>query len=102
MKIKNLLLSVLFAVAAINANAGSDGNKTINNLGIQASTSYYFSVKEGLSTNCLFGVIYVPINEFGKGAYSLLLLAKASDKKIGFDYSQDPGGACFLNKLDLQ
>lgn len=102
MKIKYLLCVVMLGVAAGNTNAGSDGNKTINNLGIQASTSYYFSVKEGLSTNCLFGVIYVPINEFGKGAYSLLLLAKASDRKIGFDYSQDPGGACFLNKLDLQ
>ena len=102
MKVKCTFLIALLGAIAINAYAGHDGNKTINNLGIQASTSYYFSVKEGLSTNCLFGVIYVPINEFGKGAYSLLLLAKASDRKIGFDYSQDPGGACFLNKLDLQ
>lgn len=95
-------LSIGAILLSANVIAGSDLNKTIDHLGVQANTSFYFSVKEGLSTNCLFSVIYVPMsNDFGKGAYSMLLLAKATGKQIGVDYTQDANGACTLQKIDI-
>lgn len=41
-------------------------------------------------------------SDFGKGSYSLLLLAKSSEKKISFEYNPDSNGFCFLKKIDLQ
>lgn len=98
---KKYLLSASILLS-VNVFAGGDMNKTIDTVGIQANTGYYFSIKGGLSTNCLFGVVYLPMsNDFGKGAYSMLLLAKSSGKQINIDYTQDSGGMCSLQKIDL-
>lgn len=102
MKFKSMLLAAWFSVVAVNVNAGGDSNKTINTLGIQDGMAYFFSLKEGLSTNCLYGVVYAPSNnDFGKGAFSLLLLAKSSERKISIEYNQDSSGICFLKRVDL-
>ncbi|PSB00974.1 hypothetical protein [Merismopedia glauca] len=90
-----LLLGTFFIVLA-NALPGlaqvtsfSENNKTITSLGAQ-STFYYFRVKEPLTRNCAYGVIYVAAET--KGIYAQLLAAKLNSKTLSrIDYSQ-PGG----------
>jgi hypothetical protein len=74
--LKAILLFYIFSSAAAYAN--QDLNKSVGRLGVQNDNAF-FSVKEGLSTPCKFGIIYSPINtDSGKASYSALLLAKSS------------------------
>jgi hypothetical protein len=98
---KPYIAILLLSTLAGNANAIQDVNKSIGRLGVQGNTAY-FTLKEGFSTNCLYGVIYMNITtDFGKLAYANILSAKAAGTKLSWiTYDQTAGGQCLLSTVE--
>lgn len=95
----SLLVTFFYSSTAF---AATDYNRQVERIGVQGSTAY-FSVKEALSNNCKFDVVYVSLtNEFGKASFASLLAAQLPGKKISrLEYSQpSPGDTCTLTLLE--
>jgi hypothetical protein len=100
---KKYAIGLLLCAVTGYASAGNDYSKTVGRIGIQGNNAY-FTLKEGLSTNCQFGVVYMNITtDFGKLAYANVLSAKAtSTKLIWVSYDQVvSGGQCILNTAEM-
>jgi hypothetical protein len=104
MKIKYTPLILMATLATtFSANATEETNKTIEKLGVQGN-NIYFMVAEGIQTTCKWGYIYADhTNSFGKTAYSTLLMAKASGKRLSrFVYTQTANGEqCTLTLVEV-
>lgn len=103
MKIFKLALFLSFLTPTLS-DANQDLNKSVGRLGVQGNSAF-FSVKEGLSTACKFGIIYSAINtDSGKAAYSALLLAKSSKTellRITYDFDTNTE-LCTLTLVELK
>jgi hypothetical protein len=101
---KSYISALLLSLLSFHIFANQDLNKNVGRLGVQGGNAY-FSVKEGLSTPCKFGIIYTAINtDSGKAAYSALLLAKSSRTALNrIDYDFDTSTElCTLRLVELQ
>jgi hypothetical protein len=97
------LIAVLLVFPSI-AFAQIDHDKTVKKLGVQSSVAY-FNFNEGMSLNCLYGLIYFEITtDFGQAAYSTLLSAKISGRELSrIDYSQfAEGEKCTASLVELE
>jgi len=102
MKIR--LFSLLLMLVATGVNAIKDQNMTIDRLGVQGAYGY-FDTLEGFSTSCKWGIIYLNItSDFGKAAYSSILSAKVSGRKLSkIIYSQSGiGEKCTLTQVEIK
>jgi len=102
MKLKiNLLIACLVPCVAI---AAEDANRTVDRVGVQGNNAY-FTAKEGFSQNCQWASIYLDIStSFGKAAYSNILAAKTSGKKlsrVAYDQATS-GGSCTLSLVEMK
>lgn len=89
--------------AAWSAVAGDDYGKTVGRIGVQGNTAY-FSLKEGLNTNCRYGIVYIDITtDFGRLAYANILSSKATSSKLSWvGYTQTTsGGQCILSTAEI-
>ncbi len=65
----------------------------------------YFDVKDGLSTNCKFGIVYFDLNnDFGRAAYANILASQTGGRKLSrFDYSQSTSDqTCVLSLVEAR
>lgn len=105
---KTQLTALLLTLISTSAFAITDDyNKTVDRLGTQGASTgaAYFSVKEGLSLDCPYGVVYVDITTyFGRTAFASLLAAKSSGRPLS--WIQYPptgvGGVCMLAVVEVK
>lgn len=96
-------IGLLLCAATGCAIAGDDYGKTAGRIGVQGNTAY-FSLKEGLSTNCRYGIVYIDItNDSGRLAYANILSSKATSSKLSWvGYTQTiSGGQCVLTTAEI-
>ncbi len=99
------LKTILFlgTLCAAVAEANQEQNRFVGRVGVHNSSAY-FSVQGELSTPCKFSIIYADLNiEFGKAAYSALLLAKSSKtelRRINYDFDANTE-LCTLTLIEL-
>jgi len=100
---KHSILLFVISLLTTPVLAMEQNELTITATGAQAPSGGYFRIAENLLVNCKYNVIYFDISsDFGKAAYSTLLAAKASGKKLSrISYTQDPGSErCNLDLLE--
>lgn len=98
---KNIMLAL---VLLSNVSfALTEHGKEIDAVGVQGD-NVYFGVKGGLATSCKWGNIYFSHKtDFGKAAYSQLLMVKASGKELSrIDYTQNPDSTCSLGLIEVK
>ncbi len=100
---KKIAFILALLLASNVASAITEQGKEIDTLGVQGS-NIYFSVKGGFSNNCKWGNIYLSNEtDFGKTAYSQLLMAKASGKQLSrIDYDQLADSGCILSLIEVK
>jgi hypothetical protein len=100
---KKYAIGLLLCTATTGALAGDDYGKTVGRIGVQGNNAY-FTLKEGLSTNCQYGVVYINITtDPGRLAYANVLAAKTANTKLSWvAYSQaNLGGQCMLYTAEM-
>ena len=98
-------LTTLFLCLGAAAHAQtSQVPVTINTLGSHDGETFFFTLKEGLSVNCLYGVIYCPAsNPDCKSRLAVALTAKAMNRPVEVRYDQDPSSSmCNLWMITIQ
>jgi hypothetical protein len=87
-----------FACAKIFAGQIENG-KTITSFAVEGVQNGYIRVAEPLVLPCKFGVLYYS----GSGFLSILLAAKAADKKLSIiGYDIDANNVCTLYSVEIQ
>lgn len=101
MKFTTLLFGSVTALASIAASATDDFNRTINNIGA-TNTGAYVDFKEGLSSPCVFNIVYLPDPNSGAGKSMLALLLNAQARGAtlaSISYSVDSGNTCTATNI---
>ncbi|WP_369933118.1 hypothetical protein [Xanthomonas tesorieronis] len=102
MKLQATLCLSLLAFYCAPAAAVTETDKLVDRVGVQSST-VYFSIKDNLSVNCRFDIVYFSLSDdFGKAAYANILAAQTAGKKLSrFEYWQSaPGETCTLSLVE--
>ena len=99
------IIALFFLLLAFSSTAFAqiDHGKTVKKLGVHSTTGY-FNFNEGMTLNCLYGLIYFDITtDFGQAAYSTLLSAKMSGRELSrVDYTQPAeGDKCTASLVEL-
>jgi len=100
---KKYAIGLLLFAATGHAIAIDEFSKTVGRMGIQGNNAY-FSLKEGLSTNCRYGIIYIDITtDSGKLSYTNVLSSKATSSKLSWiSYTQaNSGDPCMLYTAEM-
>jgi hypothetical protein len=101
MKLTALALAGFAALASFSASATDDYNRTINSIGA-TSTGAYVDFKEGVSSPCVFNIVYLPDPNSGAGKSMLAVLLGAQSRGAtlaAVSYSVDAGNTCTATNI---
>jgi len=96
--------TVMVAGATAPAFAAQDeANRNLDRLGVQDAGVAFFSLKEGLSLPCPYGVIYVKIDTaVGRTLFASLLAAKHAGRTLSrLVYDQGTDGMCYAHLVEV-
>ena len=88
----------------LNALTVDESNKTVVQIGSQASTIGYVAFSDGVNKNCVWGGLYFDVSTpLGKSFLATLIVAKTTGQKVRVGYTAPSSvGVCNLELVILQ